>query len=744
MGEGPIGHAYRARAPIVVRSVVLQRLARYCYRRRILVVATWIVLLIGLQIGNAVGGGTFKDEFSLPDSESDDAFNMMKDKGFGDLAGFSGQIVMRNEDGFDDATVRQDLEKLFAEVQKEVPDTTVVSPFTPETARQISPDKTIAFAEVNLADRDSTQYQDAAEEARKIVAAADVPGTEVELGGAIFSEQPEFSSEVIGIGAAMIILLVAFGSVLAMGLPIMTALFGIGAGLALVGLAVNLIGMPSFSNQAVMMIGIGVGIDYALFIVTRYREGLHGGAEPEEAVVRAIDTAGRAVIFAGTTVILAVLGLFTMGMAMMNGLAVGIALGVLMTMLAAVTLLPAVLGFVGHNIDKLGLPHRARQEGADTTSVWYRWSQLIQRRPWPPLIIGTVFLLVLAIPLLSMRLGNSDTGTNPKSDTTRRAYDLLAEGFGPGFNGPFLLISETPGGQADLAKLDELSTKLGKTDDVAFASPPIPNEAGDAALLQVVPKSSPQAQATGRLVHTLRDETIPSVTDGTDLDVLVGGYTPMIVDFSSYMAERLPWFMATVLVLSFVLLMAVFRSLLVPLKAVIMNLISIGAAYGVLVAIFQWGWGSALVGVHTKGPIEMWLPMMLFAVVFGLSMDYEVFLLSRIREEYDRSHDNASAVAKGLASTARVITAAAVIMVFVFGSFALGPMIAIKELGIGLAVAVFLDATIVRMVLVPATMELLGDLNWWLPKWLDRILPTIHVEAGDELPAERREPQPVG
>ena len=724
---------------------MLQRLARFCYHRRTLVVVTWIAVVIALQAANAVGGGTFKDEFSLPNSESDDAFNLMKAKGFGDQAGFSGQIVMRNKSGFDDPTVRADLEKLFAEMEKELANTTVVSPFDPQTeGRQISPDGTIAYAEVNLADRDSTQYEKAATKARKLVADTNVPGTEVELGGAIFVEQAEFSSEIIGIGAAMIILLIAFGSVLAMGLPIMTALFGITAGIALVGLAVNLIGMPSFSNQAVTMIAIGVGIDYALFIVTRYRESLHAGDEPEQAVVRAIDTAGRAVIFAGTTVIVAVLGLFTMGMAMMNGLAVGIALGVLMTMLAAVTLLPAVLGFVGRNIDKLGLPHRARKEGADDRSVWYRWSQVIQNRPWPPLIIGTVFLLLLAVPLLSMRLGNSDTGTNPKSDTTRRAYDLLAEGFGPGFNGPFLLVTETPGGQSDVATLGRLSAKLNQTDDVAFASPPIPNDAGDAALMQVVPKSAPQDEATSNLVHTLRDETIPSITDGTDLDVLVGGYTPMIVDFSSYMAQRLPWFMGTVLLLSFVLLMAVFRSLLVPLKAVVMNLISIGAAYGVLVAIFQWGWGAGLVGVHTKGPIEMWLPMMLFAVVFGLSMDYEVFLLSRIREEYDRSHDNASAVAKGLASTARVITAAAVIMVFVFGSFALGPMIAIKELGVGLAVAVFLDATVVRMVMVPATMELLGDRNWWLPKWLGRILPTIHVEAGDEVPAGQRQTQPVG
>jgi len=722
---------------------VLQRLARFVYHRRWWVLGAWIALLVALPALNAAAGGVFKDEFSLPDSESDDAMHLLQDSGFGSQAGFSGQLVFRNPDGFDDPTVQSDLEKLFAQLHKGIPDSQVVSPFTPETkGRQISEDGTIAFAEVNLADRDSKEYETAAEDARSIVEDADIPGTEVELGGQIFAEQPEFASEAIGFMAALVILLIAFGSVIAAGLPIMTALFGIVCGIALVGLAVNVIGMPSFSNQAVMMIAIGVGIDYALFIVTRYREGLHSGMEPEQATVRAIDTAGRAVIFAGTTVIIAVLGLFTMGIDMMNGLAVGIALGVLMTMLAAITLLPAMFGFIGRTIDRWGW---ARGEGGHERSIWYRWSQVIQNNPWPPLIIGAAFLLLLTVPLLSMRLGNSDTGTNPKSDTTRKAYDLLAEGFGPGFNGPFLLITKTPGGQSDLATLNELSTELNGTDDVAFASPPRPNDDGTAALMQVVPKSAPQDEDTTNLVHDLRDDVIPGVTGGTDLDVLVGGYTPMIVDFSSYMAERLPWFMGTVLLLSFVLLMMVFRSLLVPLKAVIMNLISIGAAYGVLVAVFQWGWGNALVGAHSKGPIEMWLPMMLFAVVFGMSMDYEVFLLSRIREEYDRSGDNASAVAKGLAATARVITAAALIMVFVFGSFALGPLIAIKELGVGLAIAVFLDATVVRMVLVPSTMELLGDLNWWLPKWLDRILPRIHVEAGDETPSSRRgrEPQPV-
>ncbi|CAN5135523.1 hypothetical protein BH18ACT4_BH18ACT4_00510 [soil metagenome] len=456
-------------------------------------------------------------------------------------------------------------------------------------------------------------------------------------------------------------------------------------------------------------------------------------------MVKALDTAGRAVIFAGTTVIIAVLGLFTIGLNMIRGLAVGISLGVLMTMLAAVTLLPAILGFVGQGIDRLGLPHRKRAEGGDEASFWYRLSRLIQRRPWPALVIGTVILVVLALPVLDLRLGFGDAGNSPTEDTTRRAYDLLTDGFGPGFNGPLLLVSETPGGPDDLEAFGALSGLLneGSPDSgVAFATEPAPNESGDAAIMQVFPTTTPQAKATSTLVNRLRDDVIPEATADSGLYVKVGGLTAGGLDFSDYSAERLPWFVGTVLVLSFRLLMTVFRSILVPLKAVVMNLLSIGASYGIIVAVFQWGWGSELIGVDQEGPIEAWAPMMLFAVLFGLSMDYEVFLLSRIREDYDRTHNNATAVANGLTATARVITAAAAIMFFVFGSFVLGVDRGIKLFGLGLAVAVLLDATVVRMVLVPATMELLGDRNWWLPRWLDRILPTVHVEATDDLDAE--------
>jgi RND superfamily putative drug exporter len=531
-------------------------------------------------------------------------------------------------------------------------------------------------------------------------------------------------------------LLIAFGSILAAGLPILTALFGIGTGIALVQLTANGLTMPDFTTQAVAMIGIGVGIDYALLIVTRYRQALRDGHQPESAVALAADTAGRSVVFAGTTVVIAVLGMLLINVPAVQGLAIGIALGVLMTMLAAITLLPAVLGFVGHNIDKLGLPHKKRAEGEVRESFWYRWSRFLQRRPWPVAIAGVVILVVLALPVLSMRLAFADAGNRPTSDTTRRAYDLLVEGFGPGFNGPMILAIDMPGGQRDLGAVEQLSQRLQSTRGVAFATPPRTNEAGNAAIVQVFPDSSPQSEQTSNLVDRLRDDVIPPVTQRTDVDVKVGGITAGATDYSNYTAERLPVFIGLVLLLSFLLLMVVFRSVLVPLKAVIMNLLSIGAAYGVIVAVFQWGWLKDLIGVAESGPIEAWVPMMLFAIVFGLSMDYEVFLLSRMKEEYDRTGNNATAVADGLAATARVITAAALIMILVFSAFVLGDDRAIKLFGFGLAIAVFLDATIVRLILVPATMELLGDSNWWIPKWLDRILPTVRVEPAEDLDAE--------
>jgi putative drug exporter of the RND superfamily len=715
---------------------MLKRLARTCYRRRWRVLAAWVVFLVAVSIFSSAAGGVFRNEFSLSGSESKQAQELLKQRGFGDRAGLSGQIVFATDPGVDDPNVRQAMERLFQQIEQTVPRTQVVSPYTPEGARQVSDNGRIAYGEVNFADRSDQALQNAADKVKAEAEAVKVSGLRIELGGKLFGDQELPASEAIGVFAAIVVLLIAFGSVLAAGLPIFTALFGVGTGIALVQLTANGLTMPDFTTQAVAMIGIGVGIDYALLILTRYRQALGDGHQPESAVALAADTAGRSVVFAGTTVVIAVLGMLLINVPAVRGLAVGVALGVLMTMLAASTLLPAVLGFVGRNIDKLGLPHKKRAEGEMRESFWYQWSRVLQRRPWPPAITGLVILLVLAAPVLSMRLAFADAGNRPTSDTTRRAYDLLVDGFGPGFNGPMILAADTPGGPRDLATLQRLSGELNKTPGVAFATQPRPNAAGNAAILQVFPKTSPQSEETAKLVDRLRDDVIPPATSRTNIDVKVGGITAGATDYSNYSAERLPVFIGLVLLLSFLLLMVVFHSVLVPVKAVIMNLLSIGAAYGVIVAVFQWGWLKDLIGVAKAGPVEAWAPMMLFAIVFGLSMDYEVFLLSRMREEYDRTGNNATAVADGLAATARVITAAALIMIFVFSAFVLGDDRAIKLFGFGLAIAVFLDATIVRLVLVPATMELLGDWNWWIPKWLDRILPTVHVEPAEDLDAE--------
>jgi len=728
---------------------MLQRLAAWCYRRRRRVVVLWIVALVAVSVIGSNVGSTFSQGFSLSDTESARAAQLLETR-FPARAGDEGQIVFAHAGnggangvangggGVQDAAVRARVEQLFAEVAKVPGVTSVVSPYTQDGARQVARGGDIAYATVQF-DRAASKIPDATiQRIRNLAADAEGGGVKIALGGRMFQEPGGLGpAELIGILAAIVILLVAFGSLLAMGLPILIALFGIGIGLGLVQLLSHVIATPDFATQLASMIGIGVGIDYALFIVTRYRQGLDEGFEPEHAIVRAIDTAGRAVVFAGCTVVISLLGLFLMGVDFVNGMALGTSVTVAIVMLASITLLPALLGFAGRTIDRFSVRRRKVPKPREQT-MWYRWSRVVQRRPWPAFLGGLAFLLVLAIPLLSMRLAFPDAGGNPTTDTTRRAYDLVAEGFGAGFNGPLVLAAEFPKatGPLDMKALDQLAARLERTPDVAAVVGPTMSPSGDAAVIRVIPSSSPQSVATTDLVGTLRDDIIPAAVRGSDVQVRVGGLTASSIDVSERLSSRLPIFIGAVLILSFLLLMAVFRSLLVPLKAVIMNLLSIGAAYGVVVAIFEWGWGSKLLGVEQTGPIAPFVPMMMFAILFGLSMDYEVFLLSRIREEYDRTGDNAVAVADGLASTARVITAAALIMVTVFASFILADATTIKLFGLGLATAILVDATVVRMVLVPATMELLGDRNWWFPRWLDRIIPRLHVEAGPDVDAE--------
>jgi RND superfamily putative drug exporter len=714
----------------------VRNLANFCYTRRRFVLAGWVLLLIALfGVSNEVAG-KYRTDFELPGSESQNALDLLEERGASDRTGISTQIVFRSNQGIDAPAVRTRMEQFFTDVQGAVEDVSIASPYDPANSFQVSDDGNLAYAELNLGKRDQEEYVDDAEVVKDLWKEIKVDGLQVELGGDIYAEFSEPASEAFGIVAAVIILLIAFGSLLAMGLPIATALFGVGCGAAIIGVLTRFLAVPEFTPLVAGLIGIGVGIDYALLIVTRYRQGLHDGKEPRDAVALALDTSGRAVLFAGITVVISLLGLFMMNLDFMRSMALGAISAVLMTMLASLTLLPALLGFVGKNIDRFGLPHRAsKAEGDIAQSFWYKWSRVIQKHPWPALVLSAALLIALTIPVFSMRFGFSDAGNRLESDTTRRAYDLLQDAFGPGFNGPVILLVDTQDGPGDAATLSKLESTLASTKGVASVSPAI--ELGDTGLVmfQAFPTTAPQDKETTDVVHELRKATLPPVVRETGAIVFVTGLPAGVVDFSDYTADRLPWFVGAVLLLSFLLLLTVFHSLVVPIKAVIMNLLSIGSAFGLTIIVFQWGVGDSLLGVGKEGPIEAWGPMFIFAIVFGLSMDYEVFLLTRVREEYDRNGgDNGRAVADGLAATGRVISAAALIMVCVFGAFILGDDRSVKMVGFALAAAVFIDATVVRLILVPSAMELLGRANWWAPKWLIRRLPTIRVDTV-EVPA---------
>ena len=749
---------------------MLAALARFSVRhRRIMVFGIWIPLLVIVGMLSGKMGSDFSTQFELPKSEANDVQKLLEASS-PEKAGFSGEIVFSSANGVNSDDVVAALTPFFDNVES-LPGVTVTSPFSETAQGQINQAGTTGFASIDVSLRSQSEIMSLSTQIQDMGKAVHIDGLKMEYGGNVFAGFEMPASEIYGLLAAMIILVLAFGSVLAMGLPIGTALIGLGVGSSLAIILSHVVPMPDFTTSLVAMIGLGVGIDYALFIVTRYREGLAEGLTVEEAVVDAVDTSGRAVIFAGITVIISLLGLFVMGLAFARGLAIGAVVGVLIMMLASITLLPSLLAMVKHRIGvttwaalialiafivsallavitetpvfaligvvavlvitalsfaikpmRGHIPHRTPK--AKELTFWYRWSRFIQRRPWTAALSATAILLVLAAPLTSIRLGFGDNGNAPESTTVRRAYDMLADGFGPGFNGPLFITV-----QGDAAKtpeaLQSFVDTLNATEGVAFAQGMPASQDGSLSLVMAYPTTSPQDAKTEALIRNLRSTVIPK----TGVEAKVGGFTAAGVDFADSIGSRMPFLFLGVLSLSFLLLMAVFRSLLVPLKAVIMNLLSIGAAYGVIVAIFQWGWGMNLIGVGKAGPIESWAPMMLFAIVFGLSMDYEVFLLSRVKEEYDRTGNNATAVADGLTATARVITAAALIMVCVFSAFVLGYDRQLKLFGLGLALAVFIDATLVRMVLVPATMELLGDRNWWIPAWINRVLPKIDVEG---------------
>jgi RND superfamily putative drug exporter len=799
------------RARVLPTVGLLARLGRWCFDHRLAAVGLWIVALVGVFGAVGTVGPAYEDAFDVPNSDSAEGFAVLEEH-FAHLGagGRSGTIVFSAEQGVDDPHVMAAMQELFTLVDSGFPDdagvarhpgATVVSPYSAEGAGQIARDgplsDQLAYAQVNLAaDIGLT-------EASQIGAAiADhapvIDGLEVLPGGTALGEFAVPETEFIGLAFAVVILILAFGSVLAMGLPLAVAVAGVGAGVGLTALLSTLLTVPDYSTTVAIMIGLGVGIDYALFIVVRYREGLHEGLSPRAATTRAMDTAGRSVVFAGLTVVLSLLGILLIGLASLSGLAIGASVTVLVTMISAITLLPALLGVAGPRIEvtrwrgvlmaafvalallgvgigvpaltagggvlaivalltsfvlpalRRAVPRRAVKPVSETLA--YRWSRTIQRRPRRWLVAGTLVLVVLASPILGLRLGFSDEGNAPDGTPTRVAYDLLADGFGDGFNGPFVVTAEL-GTRGSLEAVDTLRAALAAAPGVAAVSEPVLDDpaAPTAAVMTLIPTTAPQDEATTDLVGDLRDRVIPTAVASAGLDVNITGSAAANVDYTEYLSGRIPLFFGAVLAVSFLLLMVVFRSVLVPLKAVVMNMLSLAAAYGVVVAVFQWGWGADLFGI-SGAPIEAPLPLILFAIVFGVSMDYEVFLLSRVREEYAKTGDAARSVADGLASTARVITAAALIMIVVFGSFVLEADRGSKLFGFSLALAVFLDATLVRMLLVPAAMELLGDKNWWMPKWLDRLIPHVAVDRpvtepafelepdADPIPTDEREP----
>jgi putative drug exporter of the RND superfamily len=718
-------------------------LARWSTSHRRLLAALWLlVLAASVAVWLGVGGRSVND-FHLPSTGSQQARDLLR-SGFPAQAGDRDQIVVHTRAGtLTDPPVRRRVEALLARIRTLRGIASVTDPYTSRPAA-LSRDRTTGFATALIRRNGPNAVT---HEVILTARAARSPTLQVELGGpAIENAQRTAigSSMLIGLAAAVVVLLFSFGSVLAMGLPIVTALCGLGTSMGLIALASRAIAMPDFSGELSLMIGLGVGVDYALLIVSRYREAYRAnGADVDGAVAVAVNTAGRAVIFAGVTVVVSLLGMMVLGISFLNGPAVASSIAVLVVLAASLTLLPALLGFAGHRIGRLGRLSRRLARHEERSGFWSWWLGKIQSRPWLAAAAATAVLLVLASPILGLRLGNTDAGNDPASQTTRRAYDLLARGFGPGFNGPLLLAAKLPRA-GDTAALDRIAAALRRTPGIAAVTRARLGPAGDVGTVSAFPTTSPQSRATESLVSHLRRDVIPPLEETTGTRVYVGGFTAAQIDFAQVVASKLWIFVAAVIALSALLLLVVFRSLVIPVQAAVMNVLSIGASLGVVVAVFQWGWFGGLFGIE-GGPIQTFLPVMVFAIVFGLSMDYEVFLVSRIHEAWVHGSSPSEAVRLGLTRTGRVVTAAAAVMVVVFASFILSGDRTIALFGLGLASAVFLDAVVIRSVLLPAVLELLGPATWAFPRSLDRVLPRLAIEPPDgEPPVLDDEPPPPG
>ncbi len=730
-------------------SNLLYRLGRFAAIHPWRVIALWLLAAVTIIGSSQAFGRTLEDAFDVPGLDSQTALDLLSEAQ-SDAAGLSTQIVATPTSGesfFTSPDAQADLAELQAGAG-ELPNVVGTSDPSgalaagPELAARsgaISPDGSVALIQVQYRQLEELSSEDFERLTEFLTETRDGSSLQIEARGELsqtFAEAETGTGEMIGLLAAVIILIVAFRSVIAMGLPIGIALFGLAIGITSMSLITYLIDIPSWAPEVGSMVGLGVGIDYALFLVTRHREHLADGMDIVESVGRSVATAGQAVVFAGGTVVIAILGLGFSGVSFMTAAGVATSAVVLIMVIASITLLPALLGLAGARIDKWTIGRS--KVSSEVSPGWTRWGTHVSKHAWPYAIGVTILLLALSAPVLGLQLGFPDDGSLPETRSERRAYDLVADGFGEGINGPLIvavdLNTEGPGavaGATDL--LEPLMAAITADPGVAAVAPPDINVDAGVASIFAFPTTSPQDEATLDTVKRLRADVFPAVLGDAAVSAHVGGPTASFADIGAKITSRLPLFISGVIALSFLLLMIVFRSILVPLKAAILNLLSIGAAYGVLVMVFQWGWGKELIGLETTVPIVSFIPMFMFAILFGLSMDYEVFLLSRVREEYLRTGDNDSSVIHGIASTARVITSAALIMISVFGGFVLGSDPAIKMFGLGLATAIFVDATIVRIVLVPATMKLMGDANWWLPAWLDRILPTLDLEAGPDI-----------
>ena len=719
-------------------SAHVRRLADWCFTHRRIVVLAWVAALVALTAIHSAAGSAYTDDFRLSGTQSFDAVHLLQ-RNAPKASGDTERIVIAVERGrVTDAAVRARVEATLAAVARRPHVSEISSPYGPRGAAQIAPSGQVAFATVTFDVQVNHLKGDAAKRFVDAARSGAGQGVQFEVEGQVAKEANRNGAGGLPFGflTAGIVLFLVFGSLLATALPLLTTALSLGTGVAVIGLLSHAIRMASFSEQLSLLIGLGVGVDYALFILTRYRQGLLRGLEGKAAVIEAVDTSGRAVLFAGLIVCIAMLGMFTLGVSFLYGVAVAASIAVAFTVIAALTLLPALLGFFGLRV----LRRRERRElragdlrTTDESAGWARWTGWMQRRPVVFAVVAAAVMVAIAIPSLSMRLGSADSGSDPASSTTRKAYDLLAKGFGPGYNGPLQLVAEVSG-PAQQAAFARVERAVASTPGVVGAPPPryIPSRApglAGVALADVYPRGSPQDVSTTHLLHEVRDHVVPDAIRGTALQVLVGGQTAIFADFSTILSRKLALFLGVVVIVSSLLLMTLFRSLLIPLIAAVMNLLSAAAAFGVVTAVFQDGVGASLLGVDKTGPIEAFLPVLLFAILFGLSMDYEVFLVTRIYEEWHRRGDNREAVAHGLAATGRTITAAAAIMILVFGAFVLGGQRVIELFGVGLASAVLLDALIVRSVLVPAIMLKLGEANWKLPLRLDRLLPHLRVEG---------------